>query len=420
MENPSPENNSSFYYHMYQHAPVGAFVYDSQPMLIFANPKVYQMLGISPKNIPLALKNGFENDRLNECIRAVLKGEFRTFEGTLSSLYGTEDPYVKIEFQRIEIESEKKVYCLGIIQNMTDQRQLFKELAESRDILQNFIETLQIGFVIIVTFNDQFIYVSPAVSDLTGILIDKYDSVSDIMAAANNILDMNVVHQAYADFKIGKQIDVEFRVSRADNSVRWIHAKTFPEMNPSGVSFRVTALLEDVTQKKNIQDMLLQSQKLESIGRLAAGISHDFNNIIASIFANAELGLIDLEEDLLTPERAKEYFDGIINLGQRAKELTNKLLYFSQQGRYNLQSVNLNDIVKEIVKLFSKEVGSKSGIQFETDLQSNIPVYVQINQIQQLIQNLLSNAREAMERGGKIIVRTYDSYISPKIINTFN
>jgi PAS domain S-box-containing protein len=162
----------------------------------------------------------------------------------------------------------------------------------------------------------------------------------------------------------------------------------------------IQSFLRDITEKKKLQEQLLQSQKMESIGALAGGVAHNFNNILTAILGNAEL----LQEHSDIDNIFKKRVNNIESSAKKAGMLVAKLLSFARRDIYEIIPLNLNDIINETL-LFEGVLGKK--IRINADLQDNIStIEGDRNQLEQVIINLVVNARDAMPDGGLIAIKT--------------
>jgi len=164
-------------------------------------------------------------------------------------------------------------------------------------------------------------------------------------------------------------------------------------------------LAEEVAAKAEIirqqQERLFQSQKMEAIGQLAGGIAHDFNNLLTIIQGNAELLVRGLPED----SSLNAYADEIIDAGRSSAELIQRLLAFSRRQVMELRVVNLNAVVEKSRQMLARIVGD--DISLESSLDPSVgTVRADISQIEQVIINLVVNARDAMPNGGRISIIT--------------
>ena len=168
--------------------------------------------------------------------------------------------------------------------------------------------------------------------------------------------------------------------------------------NARGRTIRITAL-RDVTEKRLLEEQLRQVQKMESLGRLASGIVHDFNNVLMVIRNCADI----LVEDLDEPGRSDAI--EIRQAAELGSALTRQLLAYSRQQGVKVSKIDVNAVVRESGQLLKRVIGS--GIEFRTDLErSAVMVCANTGQLQQLMFNLAANARDAMPAGGKLVVRT--------------
>jgi PAS domain S-box-containing protein len=165
----------------------------------------------------------------------------------------------------------------------------------------------------------------------------------------------------------------------------------------------ITGFVRDITGRRLLEEQLRQSQKLEAIGRLAGGVAHDFNNILMSIVGAADLMLLDLKPGSLAYGEALEIKRSV----QRGASLTRQLLAFSSRQATRPQLLTLNDVVGGMDTMLRRLIGPE--IEIEIVLQREIAkVRADPSQIEQVVLNLVVNARDAMPNGGRVTV-TVDS-----------
>jgi two-component system cell cycle sensor histidine kinase/response regulator CckA len=158
--------------------------------------------------------------------------------------------------------------------------------------------------------------------------------------------------------------------------------------------------VKDIIEKRRIQEQLLEAQKLEAIGQLAGGVSHDFNNLLGVIMGQAEL-LADRLEDESLRNRAKS----IVQAAVRGASLANQLLAFSRKQLVEPTILSLNSLVEETVKLLGRTLGEE--VELETRLAKDVwCVSADAGQMQQVLLNLAINSRDAMPHGGKLVIET--------------
>ncbi len=161
------------------------------------------------------------------------------------------------------------------------------------------------------------------------------------------------------------------------------------------------ALLRDVTLQRSLEQQLVQSQKMDAIGRLAGGIAHDFNNLLAVILSYAELGIGGLPRDNPLREDLTQLIDAV----HRASALTRQLLAFSRRQVVQTKLLKLNEIVSNIERMLKRVIGE--DIELTTKLTPALgTIRADAGQVEQIILNLTVNARDAMPDGGRLTIAT--------------
>jgi nitrogen-specific signal transduction histidine kinase/CheY-like chemotaxis protein len=171
----------------------------------------------------------------------------------------------------------------------------------------------------------------------------------------------------------------------------------------SGKITGLCGFARDVTETKQLEAQLLQAQKMEAIGTLAGGISHDFNNLLQGILGYAQILLLDKSNDDPDYIKVRE----IERAARRATELTGQLLAFSRKVELNPRPMNLNQEIRQVEKLLQRTIPKMIEIelQLEEPLQT---VNADPGQLEQVILNIGVNARDAMPEGGQLIIQTKD------------
>jgi nitrogen-specific signal transduction histidine kinase/ActR/RegA family two-component response regulator len=157
----------------------------------------------------------------------------------------------------------------------------------------------------------------------------------------------------------------------------------------------------DITEQKKLEKQLLQSQKMDAIGQLAGGVAHDFNNILSTIIGSTHLSLMKITED----NTARQDISQILESAQRATVLTQSLLAFSRKQAVDLRVHDINEIVSGFEKFLLRII--REDIVLRTVLtEEKLPIMADEGQIEQVIMNLATNARDAMPHGGELLIET--------------
>ena len=222
------------------------------------------------------------------------------------------------------------------------------------------------------------------------------------------------VYDVYADCPkildgVRRALDGETVSALSETGELTFDTRFFPVRDESGEVSAVSGVATDITERVQaererelLQGRLAQSQRLESVGQLAGGVAHDFNNLLAVIlnyasFVGEELPEGELREDVEEIRRAAE----------RGAALTHQLLVFSRRDVVDPKLVDLNAVVEDLEKLLRRTIGEQ--IDLRTRLASNVPVKADPGQIEQVLVNLVVNARDAMPDGGVLTIASADA-----------
>jgi PAS domain S-box-containing protein len=199
----------------------------------------------------------------------------------------------------------------------------------------------------------------------------------------------------------GTPYTLEYRLTRPDGTVCWIEERAFPVRGELGTVERVVAASIDITERKELAEQLKQSQKMEAIGQLAGGIAHDFSNMLSVI--NGYSGLLLDKKDL--PQEVSAWLRQIYVAGGRAASLTRQLLIFSRKAQPHIRTVDLNEIITELTSMLGRLIGERITLQLDL-AQQLPPALADSGMIEQVLMNLVVNARDAMPHTGAIVVST--------------
>jgi len=175
----------------------------------------------------------------------------------------------------------------------------------------------------------------------------------------------------------------------------------------------VSGFLLDITDRKKLEEQLRQSQKMEAIGQLAGGVAHDFNNLLTGILGFGQLLQAKLKDN---PALLKDV-EMILELGERATDLTRQLLAFSRRQQLEPRAVNLNELIEKALKMLQRFIGE--NIKLTTRCAENIgTVLADPVQIHQVLMNLTVNARDAMPNGGRIAIETQNVVLDHSYVHS--
>jgi len=189
---------------------------------------------------------------------------------------------------------------------------------------------------------------------------------------------------------------------KKDGTIYQEEASINPIKDDRGRITSYVAVKRDVTHERALQQQLLQAQKMEAIGRLAGGVAHDFNNRLTSVIGYCELALRRLPE----ADPGRRYLQEILKAADRAKTLTRQLLAFSRKQVLESVVFDLNDLLRNIQDMLTRTIGEDITLVMELQPKGLWPVKADPGQIEQVLLNLVVNARDAMPLGGQLTLRT--------------
>lgn len=289
---------------------------------------------------------------------------------------------------------------LGIFIDITERKRVEDALRESERQFRELAEALP-HLVWITDAAGRVLFFNRRLQEELGITLEQ--SPESRAAEAVHPEDRDRALSTWRRcIETGENFETEYRQRAASGEYRWFLVRGIPIRDEQGQVTRWFGSYTDIEDGKRAEERLRQSQKLESIGLLAGGIAHEFNNLLASIIGNASLA-----EDMLPAEHPlSNLLVRVIKTGNYAAHLVKQLLAYSGQGRFVIERVNLSELVQETSALVKPSVSKQITLQL--DLDRELPaVDADRSQLQQIFTNLVLNASEALDdRAGLISIRT--------------
>lgn len=299
----------------------------------------------------------------------------------------------------------------ALLDDRVAREQTEKTLVESEGRLRNAV--LNSPYPTMLHAEDgEVILISNSWSEIAGYAHDEIPTISDWTDRAYGQDGEEVQNRIQRYFELARRSDEgEYRVTTKKGEVRIWDFSIAPIGSLSDGRRLVISMAKDVTEQRNLEEQLVQAQKMEAIGTLAGGIAHDFNNILTVIEGYGTM----LRKHVNDDPKARLMMDQILISSHRAADMTAQLLAFSRKQPLELKTVNLNEIISGLEKSLSRLIGEHIDCRVGLPLH---PLYAHADkaQIEQVIINLAVNARDAMIHGGKLVISTEEVVIDEHTI----
>ncbi len=293
---------------------------------------------------------------------------------------------------------------ISTVQDFTERRNAESALAGSEGRYKRLIKSVTDYIYTVKVENGKPAAVrhGPGCLSVTGYAPEEYDADPKLMDRIVHAGDRDVVMEYAAKMLSGHPVArLEYRIIHKDGSPRWVRNTAVPRFDSDERLLDYDGLITDITPLKQLEAQLRQAQKMEAVGQLAGGVAHDFNNILTAISGYGALLLIKMRSD--NPLRHE--VEQILASSERAANLTHSLLAYSRKQIINPKPVDLNRIVQGVEKLLSRLIGE--DIDFKARLASQtLTVMADSGQLEQVLMNLATNARDAMPGGGVLLIET--------------
>lgn len=309
------------------------------------------------------------------------------------SFYNEEMTITPVKNEKGEIAN-----FIAIKQDISYRKRAEEELRNAQNLYKSFFDDDLTGDVIS-TPDGEILTCNPAFAHLFGFSsVDEAKGVN-IKTLYRNPNDRTALLERLKNKEIIKYIELEMK--HRNGTPVFVVANFSGIFNEQGELVQIKGYLFDDTKRRTLEHQLIQTQKLESLGTLAAGIAHDFNNILGIIIGHASI----FERMPATPDMIKKNTEAILKAGMRGASLVKQMLTFARKTDVHFEALSINDSVKEVSKLLNETF--PKTITVTLNLENNLPlIKADATQVQQVILNLCVNARDAMPSSGTITITT--------------
>jgi two-component system, cell cycle sensor histidine kinase and response regulator CckA len=288
---------------------------------------------------------------------------------------------------------------LVLAEDITDSLRAEAALRETTQSYQSIVEGAPFG--ILQTEVRRVSMANPALAAILG-----YESEAELQPlnlAMNIYCDSNDCLQDLQkyDSGMGRVVDLEAKWRRKDGNPITVRCRGRTIPTKAGQPLRYEIFVENITEQRSLEQQFRQAQKMEAIGRLAGGVAHDFNNLLMIMTSYAQL----IEDCATDSGKVTRYATQIRDAARKAASVTKQLLAFSRKQIQELRVLNLDGVVSEFGKMLPQLLGEDVEMAIKT-APAECLVYADRGQIEQVIMNLVVNARDAMPSGGKLTIET--------------
>ncbi|MHC1727232.1 MAG: PAS domain S-box protein [Syntrophobacteraceae bacterium] len=398
------------YRSIFENATEGIFQTTLEGRYLAVNPAFVRMFGYTSQeemitNITNIGQQVYVHPEDRDRLKALAADEGRV-EGFEAQVYRRDGCiiWISINIRAVRDETGAILFYQGTNENITERKQMEESLRKAEEKYRGIFENAAEGIYQSLP-SGRFAEVNPTFARMFG-----YDSPAELKNAINNIgqklyADPSVRDECIRKLQEEDAAVFEIEIRRKDGSTAWVSDNIRAVRDSHGEIILIEGIVEDITDRKRMEEEHLKVQKLESIGILAGGMAHDFNNILTAI-----TGYIDIAKMRVNPgERVYQNLEQAGNSCLRAAELAKQLITFSKAGEPRLEVIALGTLLQVSSEPALRDSNVRCTVSFPNDLW---PVSADEGQMKQVVRHLVMNAREAMPAGGEITIRAVNRIVA--------
>jgi two-component system cell cycle sensor histidine kinase/response regulator CckA len=376
-------------------------LYANQAMLDTLETSWPEAQGLTPEEI-------VHPDDLQECLEAKARafageGHGETMEARISRASGGWTHVAITTLQTLDYQDERALLCQ--VRDLTAQLRTRRERDQAEAHYRSIFDQSPLG-VFVLRPDGRIVDANPSVLGLLGMdsLLDAGRSFFDLVHRRDR--DKVAMHAQDLVTGVIPEYARNTRLRAANDTYKPVRMHLSAVASVAGEEPVIVCLVEDTSERMALEQQLRTVARIESIGRLAGGVAHDFNNLVTVITGHAEMLLDELDER----DEFRQDITEILEAGERAAALTHQLLAFSRRTVQETSVLDLNEVVQGIHALLTRTLGE--DIYFRLELgEAEENIVADRGQLEQVILNLVVNARDAMPRGGTLTVATQKAVI---------
>jgi two-component system cell cycle sensor histidine kinase/response regulator CckA len=277
------------------------------------------------------------------------------------------------------------------------------DLIDSERLYRSTFEAAPVG-IVHVALDGQWLRVNQRLCDLLGYSREELQSIAgQALMQSEEVAGEAESFRQMAAGTLDRHVVDEKPYRRRDGSFVWARVNMSVHRDAEGQPRHFISVIEDITERRTLEAQVRQASKMDAIGRLASGVAHDFNNLLTVILGFAELATADLA----MPDQHGKDLDEIIRAAQRAKGLTKQLLAFSRQQVMHAAPLDVNELISDMTAMLRRLIGEHIEVALVLAPDLSLAL-ADLGQLEQVVMNLVVNARDAMPGGGSVTIETAD------------
>ncbi len=313
--------------------------------------------------------------------------------------------WVRVRVSQIRSEADQLIRHVGIASDITERKHSREALAASQRRFKALFEQAAVGVALAEASTGRFVQVNQRFADILG--RSRAETEELTFSAVTHPQDAAVSKERLRELIAGKIRNYahEKRYLRKDGTVVWVSLTVSAMWPPFEKPSLCIAVVQDITERKHLDEHFLQAQKMEALGQFSGGVAHDFNNILAAISGYTELSGMLLQGN----PAVRGHLDSVLKASSRASDLVKQILTFSRQQPQDREPIQLQQVVKESIKFLRATI--PATIAFDTLIAADAPTVLgNANQIHQVLTNLGINAWHAMQDGPGLLRITLEKW----------
>ena len=405
-----------------ENTPDAFFLHQLDGTIIDVNDRACTQLGYSRDELigltPYAFDFELKPEKMESLLTMLNQGQCPIFEAQHRCKNGTVIP---VEVHLSPVESAGELQVLSTVRDVSARKHIEEELRAKHELLEETQEIAHLGSFEW-NFHTNHLTWSDELYRIYGYSPQEIEMSMETFLSHIHPDDLSFVqaeiHQACLN---GSAYSMEERILWRDGSIRTLDSRGRVICDDSGQPARIIGACIDITERKRaeaerkrLENQFLQSQKMDAVGKLAGGVAHDFNNLLTIIIGYGNLILTELPS--VAPHR--EAVEAILDASERAARLTQQLLAFSRNVVVEMKTIDLNLFVEKMAQMLRRLI--EEDISLTLTLAPKVsPIKAPPGQLEQLIMNLVVNARDAMSSGGQLCIQTRNFTLKNADLTTY-